>query len=450
MSSSSPGASCDCGHMACYHIKDVEPPVAGSELELLRQRVHALEEQLDRERQGSIGSMLARVSQLEELFDKSREEIGQEMRGSYRSITRVWQSVEQFEQRCIRLNEAFRSQAAHISRIDTIMSEMKNRQLELFDADLSLEERLDRIEAEEDDRASLGGQHPLPPTPDDTPNMAPEAPASHEYTRSEKGTHGGGACLPPPVVASTQPVPMRPAPSRTQGCGGSWTVHISLLPSASQPFPFERDTNAYKRCLSRGLHRTVVVADATGEAFEEAVRQAYQGILRGRQWMPLKAKICDVNQLRGLPMLRALEGAVVDGPYDMEFLQKHCAVRDPHGNIESLYLALRHGTLSWSFLRDLPSSVSGLEKCWAYDPCLDPSDILDQEHGADDARPSATRGASSITSLKRKSSEVSRSSSFGSASAAGECDMGAGPQSNKLRRTCHGGGFETKRRVETV
>lgn len=445
---STPGATCDCGHMACYHVKDKDPAPDNREVDLLKQRVHMLEEQIDRERQGGLGGMLARVSQLEELFDKSREDIGQEMRGSYRNITRVWQSVEQLEQRCLRLNEAFRSQADHFSRIDKEVREITNRQLELFDADLSLEERLDRIEAEEDDHASLDGK-PLPPTPDDTPNMAPESSASDSYARPSSGTGDEGVRLPPPGVPAIKSQAARPAPSTTQGCGGPWTVHVSLLPSASQPFPFERDTNAYKRCLSRGLHRTIVVADSTGEAFQSAVRQSFRGILKDRSWMPLKAKICDVNQLRGLPMLRTLDAALVDGPYDMEFLQNHCAVRDPHGNIESLYLAMRHDTLPWRFLRDSPIVVDGLETCWAYDHYLDPSDPFECENDAEGGRPSATVAVPSLPSLKRGASEVSRSSSFGSASAGGDCEGAAGSHS-KMRRTCYSGGFDLKRRVETV
>merc|ERR1712169_99608 len=41
----------------------------------------------------------------------------------------------------------------------------------------------------------------------------------------------------------------------------SWTVHVSLLPTSAQPFPFEKDTAAYKRCLSRGLHQVLVIPD---------------------------------------------------------------------------------------------------------------------------------------------------------------------------------------------
>ena len=165
--------------------------------------------------------------------------------------------------------------------------------------------------------------------------------------------------------------------------------------------------------------------------------------------MPLKAKLCDVNELRGLPMLRTLNSTVVDGPYDMEFLQNHCAIRDPHGNIDSLYLAMRHDTLSWRFLRESPRVVDGLETCWAYDHYLDPSDPFDRDHDAEGGRSSAAGAVPSLPSLKRTASEASRSVNFGSASASGDCDGATGTHS-KMRRTCYSGGFELKRRVETV
>ncbi|CRK45489.1 hypothetical protein BN1723_006655 [Verticillium longisporum] len=52
---STPGATCDCGHMACYHVKTAEQPAEKRELDLLKQRLEVVERQLDREQQGAHG-----------------------------------------------------------------------------------------------------------------------------------------------------------------------------------------------------------------------------------------------------------------------------------------------------------------------------------------------------------------------------------------------------------
>ncbi|KAH6669097.1 hypothetical protein F5X68DRAFT_51268 [Plectosphaerella plurivora] len=398
LSQATPGAGCDCGHMACYHVQEPESITERRELDLLKQRVHSLEQQLTHQQHVGSVSVVARLSELEELLDKSRNEMGQEMRGTYRNITRVWQSVEQLEQRHTRLYEVFRSQSDHLARLGRDVREMGNRQLELFDADISLEERIDRIEGLEDDKQLSDSEQPLPPTPDITPPIAAEPSSSHP------SRHTALSLVPPPSPPLHTPV--RPESSMTQRSGGPWTVHISLLPTSSQPFPFERDTNAYKRCLSRGLHQTVVVADSTGAAFDEAVRKSFHHILRGRPWMPLKAKLCDFNQLKGLPMLRMLEASLLEGPYDMKFLLRHCAVCDSHGNIESLYLAMRQDTLSWPFLRSSPVVIDGLETCWEFDQYLDPTVPFSELDDRDSSpRPPGVEIRSALVSLKRAANE---------------------------------------------
>ncbi|KAJ0298437.1 hypothetical protein COL516b_009818 [Colletotrichum fioriniae] len=146
--------------MACYHVKTPEPSSTREEVELLKQRLQALEEQLDQQRQGGLGTVVARVSELEDLVDKSREEIGQEIKGSYRNINRVWQSVEQLERQTSHLRETLRSQSEHMERVNGELKSVSNRQMELFDADESIEERLEQLESDHDSLASRGGQIP--------------------------------------------------------------------------------------------------------------------------------------------------------------------------------------------------------------------------------------------------------------------------------------------------
>lgn len=409
-----PGAGCDCGHMACYHVQDSDT-TDRHELDLLRQRVHALEQQLKQTRQPSHVAVIARVSELEETLDRKWTETGQEMKGSYRNVTRVWQSVNQLEQRHQRLYEAFQAQARHLALLGRDLKDMGNRQLELFDADISLEERLDRIEGIEVGRP-LNENDTLPPASDETLETTPESlqlsgpggPGTGPRVPSEPAVSNlrlHGPQLPSLALSSIQNLVL-PESSAGQRPRRAWTVHISLLPTSSQPFPFERDTEAYKRCLSRGLHQTVVVADSSGTAFDEAVERSFRHILRGRAWMPLKAKLCDLSQLKGLPMLRKLDSSLMGGPYDTNFLLEHCAVCDSRGHIESLYLAMQHDTLSWPFLRTCPVFIDGLEACWEYDQYLEPSDHFAElgerssvsSHPAVDVRPG-------LSSIKRTAVE---------------------------------------------
>ncbi|KAM0327745.1 hypothetical protein ACHAQA_006040 [Verticillium albo-atrum] len=380
--------------MACYHVKSPEQPAEKRELDLLKQRLEVVERQLDREQQGALGSLVGRLGDLEDRLDKTHEEAVQDIRASYRNINRVWQSVELLEQRCLHLHEALRTEATRVSRINYQVQSVADRQLELADADLSLEERLDDIEA----------------------LRVPSSPASRSSTPALTQVMPSIA---PVEVARVPPSITVDRPPTTKRAPGPWTVHISLLPSASQPFPFERDTNAYKRCLSRGLHRTVVVADIDSHAFCAAVSTAFDAVLKGRPWMPLKAKLCDATQLRGLPMLRPLDKKLIDLHYDLEFLREHCAVSDSSGNVESLYISMRHDTLSWHFLRRSPRFVDGLESCWAYDPYLDPDDVEDDNEDDDelacDSRPSAGHIMPQLSSLKRRASDVTPHSAFGSA-----------------------------------
>ncbi|KAK1594063.1 uncharacterized protein LY79DRAFT_513252 [Colletotrichum navitas] len=446
---SMPGASCDCGHMACYHVKSPEPSATRQEVELLKRRLQVLEEQLDQHRQGGLGTVVTRVSDLEELVDKSREEIRQEIKGSYRNINRVWQSVEQLERQTSQLQENMRSQSSHLDNVDNELRTVSNRQMELFDADESMEERLEQLESDHDLLASRGSQHIDPDAAMTSmridiqrpvcPRQPPSTPPIQTGAQSRlRDMHSAPHAS--PNASTTDPN----GSSRT--CD-AWTVHISLLPTASQPFPFERDTNAYKRCLSRGLHRTVVVGGSDCGSFIEAVARSFGGLIEGRPWMPLKAKLCDAERLQGLPMLRPLEPRLVDSDYDLAFLRKHCGVCEPSGKIESLYIAMRQDKLSWHFLRNSPKFIDGLEDCWAYDPFLDPVNLTGDDLMDESDRPSAGDIVPSFPSLKRTASEMSRTTALTPSATADETDN---PRRKNPRTTCLPTLIESHRQLETV
>ena len=201
---------------------------------------------------------------------------------------------------------------------------------------------------------------------------------------------------------------------------GAWTAHVSLLPTASQQFPFEKDTAAYKRSLSRGLYQMIVIPDTDCESFTAAVSLAFSEILQGRPWKPLIARICDVGSLRGLPMLRQLPEWLNARPFDAEFLKKNCAIVDSMGKILDIYIAMVDHTLSWPELNALRPFIPGLEASWIYDPYLDGH----FEDNIYSATPHKLYTAGDILpswspSLKRKASDISKTTSFGSASQSG-------------------------------
>jgi len=421
-----PGAVCDCGHMSCFHLKTDEATSTADkqEVEQLRQRIQLLEQQLDRETTGGFGSLVGRVSELEEHLDKAREETRQEFKNLYSGINHVWGSVRQLERGAASYHERLRS-------TERRMELVRHRQMELDDSDIVLEERLEALESVvkvDDDSPVTRGRPRRKSTSDSMP---------HGLGKTSSVRRGSSAMRSADVNKSLH-LPCR-QPTMTKG---PWTVHISFLPDRSQPFPFEKDTTAYKRCLSRGLHQMVVVANHSAEAFVLAVDTAFGSLLKGRSWMPLQAKLCDAKQLQGLPMLRPLDAKLQTLQYDAEFLKRYCAVCDASGKMESLYIAMRADTLSWHFLRHSPVLLDGLEGCWQHDSMLDPADTFG-DFRDDRNRPSAA----DVTGLplKRAASEMS-CAPLGPTSLAAD-----GDGSRKMQRTaCISNIVDITRRAEKV
>lgn len=430
-----PGATCSCGHLACFHAKKAGP----SEMDLLKQRIMGLEERLtaqhsavrDGEDDDAGRVMLARVSGLEEEVERSREEFGQEIKRAFANSTLAWNSF-QHVQRKVEGQEMQMNHVLHrLAGVDAALKRLDDRQLELQDADTYLEERIEYIQEtlDESEKPHARGRDPRPrhksvsgatATPDDQghPLGAVRRPSPSPARPGHSGASTLGRQLAPASL-----------PTRTgsaSAASGIWTVHISLLPHATIPMPFERNTNAYQRCLSRGLHQVIAIRGPSAESFCAAVNKAFGSLIRGRPWMPLQAALCNAEQLQGLPMLRPLEPRLVDAPYDAEFLRRNCAVCDANGMMESLYITMREPhALSWHAVRRAPVFTEGLEESWEYDPLLD-SDPYD-----DDNRPAAGDIVPAFPSLKRTASEAHRPGSFGSATATAP-PAGEG----RAKRTC--------------
>ncbi|KAI0200978.1 hypothetical protein F4808DRAFT_469942 [Astrocystis sublimbata] len=387
---SQPGVICLCGHLSCYHVKSTETPAEKNEMEDLRRRVQMLEGQLDRENQ-----VVQRLGDLEEQFETTRGDVRQEMQDCYGNVNRMWIAFDQLDKRQKTYENRLVQYDERLDGQDDVLQRLGDKVVTIDEAEMAIEDRVEALE-----------ERPPPSRPR---QRRPTLEA--DRTRQWLTQYGG--------TLRTQPHPS-PATGSVQESSGTaapkqmkvpWTVHVSLLPTSAQPFPFEKDTNAYKRCLSRGLHQMIAVGGTDSESFTRAIAKAFGSLLRGKEWMPLQARLCDAVTLEGLPMLRPLDSSLLGRPYDLDFLSKHCAVCHPTGKVESLYIAMVHDTLSWHFLRRSPCHLDGLEASWDYDPLLDPDMNLDDDAGGED-QPPAGDIMPPLPSLKRTASEISRTPSF--------------------------------------
>jgi len=417
-----PGSTCDCGHQACYHAPNMEDnSVERQELQALREKVNMLEEELDRERHGGRGGLVDRLGRLEELVDKTKADHDDQFKTVYRGISGLWSNVGALKQRTTTYDDRIEGLADDVER-------MRTRLIEVDDASMKVEDRVEALENSTTPVASGVSRRrkaSTPPSPgyDDATDCSVKSEETVITSRS-------GSRIPLHLVRAEDVSDIQRFRERVASVGAgsqAWTVHISLLPTSSQPFPFEKDTAAYKRCLSRGLHQVVVIPDTDSVSFRTAVNNAFSEILRGRPWLPLVARLCDAKNLCGLPMLRQLPEYLVGDNYDARFLQEHCAVTDESGKILDLYIAMLEDTISWAELKEVTPYTPGLEASWFYDPYLDGPcmDDCTSSHSPDASRPAAGDIITNWSpSLKRTAS-----ASFGSSSTDSE-------DSRKMRRPC--------------
>ncbi|OBT62639.1 hypothetical protein VE03_07479 [Pseudogymnoascus sp. 23342-1-I1] len=410
-----PGSSCNCGHLAVYHLTAPTTSTSADkeEVETMRARIVLLEKLLEREREAK-NHLTVRVSALEEHNEKGRFDADFEIRNVYRGIEGLWRHFGALDRRTRYHDDCIDAlmDTSHATQDD--LRTVQSRIIDLDDASMILEDRVD-------------GLSPLPRRienaisrrPSTTPPRRHSAtPPDHPHARRSRSSQ-----------ASSQ----RSSTRTTK----AWTVHISLMPTASQPFPFEKDTMAYKRVQSRGLHRVVAVPGPDADSFVRATSAEFGSLLKGRPWMPLVAKICDAEHVTGLPMLRQLPGDMIDSSlYDLDFLTAHCATLDRGGHILDLYIGMCEDSFSWAELRSSPVFLPGLEACWVFDPFLDGAQqqLLGESEEAvdsvvDDLKAEDRHSAGDLlrawsppvaaARLKRSATGITRTSSFGSTDSAG-------------------------------
>jgi len=375
-----------------------------------------LEEKLDRERLHGRAELVDRLGRLEESLDMSTAETESQLKNMYRGMGGLWQNVGLLQKKTTHYDD-------HIERLVDGQERICHQLEEVDDASMRLEDRVESLENSSMPDSSTRSRRRKASTP---PSMCPGS-ISDVATVSDEPTSTSylNTRLPWNLITSQHQIQSFRERVASVGSGSqSWTLHISLLPTSAQPFPFEKDTAAYKRCLSRGLHRVVAIPDTDSHSFVTAVSEAFADNLRGRPWHPLVARLCDAENLRGLPMLRQLPEQLVGSDYNVEFLQNNCAVCDESGKIIDLYIAMSEDTISWAELKEVSKFMDGLEASWIYDPFLDGPEDATEVLAPDSSRPAAGdilpawSPSSARQSMKRKESEISRTASFGSSSEA--------------------------------
>lgn len=250
---STPGSTCDCGHQACYHEPDREKAsFEMDELSILKKKVDFLEAELGRGKHASRAELVSRIGRLEETVDIQKVEHDADVRNVQRGMSSLWQHVGALERRVPYYDDNIEELVDDVQQLKDGLQKMSSRIIEVDDASMRTEDRIDALE-----NASASGpaisrrrKASTPPGLDDDL----EEPVTLEEERTTPSQTGDRWPRSFPL-ADEQALHIQSFRQRVSSVGSgaqSWTVHVSLLPSSSQPFPFEKDTAAYKRCLSRG------------------------------------------------------------------------------------------------------------------------------------------------------------------------------------------------------
>lgn len=249
-----PGSTCDCGHQACYHEPDKENvSFERNELEALKKKVDMLEAELGREKHAARAELIGRIGRLEETVDIQKAEHDADLRNVQRGMSGLWQHVGVLEKKTPFYDDNIEELVDDVQRLRDDYQKMDARVIEVDDATMRTEDRVDALEktAVNGPAISRRRKASTPPSPGFDDDVDESIKSEDEMTPSQAGDRFPRTF----VLADADALHIQSFRQRVSSVGSdaqSWTVHVSLLPSSSQPFPFEKDTAAYKRCLSRG------------------------------------------------------------------------------------------------------------------------------------------------------------------------------------------------------
>ncbi|KAI9849446.1 MAG: hypothetical protein M1837_004066 [Sclerophora amabilis] len=335
-----PGASCECGHQACYHEPNIpNEGVSHEEHQALVKRLSRLERDLVGGWTEQVSSLHKRAKHLEDAIDSLSEDREEGIKEVYRAIQGVYQHIQHswvsHSKWLMHQDDKVEAVVDKISGIGDDIRNLRERVIHIDDVNMALEDRWSEAERGRHSKGDDEGGHP-----------------SKQELHSEFGNK-------PP---------------------DTWKVNVKMMLLASQPTSFDTDSIAHRRCVSRRLVRSLNLEDASARSVRNKIESSFGDLLAGRSWMPLVAKTSGRETPNGQHILHCLhEDQTCSDLWDAGFLAKNCTVQDGPDGISELYIALRHGALSWDEIRRQPVFKEGLEASWEHDERLDGKRVPDDE-----------------------------------------------------------------------
>lgn len=254
-----PGSSCDCGHQSVYHeTEKMATTVAREEFEDLKSKFASLQEEMNRV---VARSAFDRITRIEELVDNNKVDADSEFRRLNQALTGVYYHIGLLKNRAPYYEDHIEALHDNVQRLDT-------RIVDLDDASMRVE---DRVEALERSRSRPAAPFLSRRRKASTPPSAAEGYHTEEDSKWDEESMSASIAesrSPLHSVKAEEASKIQSFRERVSSVGSgsqAWTVHVSLLPSSSQPFPFEKDTAAYKRCLSRGKQTLESDSDSSSQ-----------------------------------------------------------------------------------------------------------------------------------------------------------------------------------------
>ncbi|KAL5116896.1 hypothetical protein ACEQ8H_005248 [Pleosporales sp. CAS-2024a] len=332
---------CGCGHQAWHHESQ---PVSAVTMD---DYLQALEQ---------MKWLRHQVKRLEGLEQRCKQELFQErmaredlVRTSRAVQARMYDNMRMLK---ISMDDRIEAVVDKTTEFGDQLQGMQERLIMLDDVTMDLENRLDRVEhlAPVSRRTTPAASTPRPHTGTPTTTPVPQlAPLMHPQPHHPLGQ------LP---IRTDKKYPL------------SWSVRVVFVLRKSQPFAFDPDSNAYKRCLSRKLHQHLDFPAHDSSCFANRIDNAFKAVFRGRPWMPLTGHRPADEPLGRMALTLLPPDLIHRDVWDYPFLEDHCIAHDKmQGDL--LYITLQYEHVTWNEIRSLPAVSSVDPSCWNHDDELD-------------------------------------------------------------------------------
>lgn len=317
-----PGSQCQCGHQAWHHVQTpagdfvpVEDHVA------LVDRCKKLEE--------TARGLLDELKKEKKAREKLQADMNTMIRGAYGNMAFLRYYVDEklefsritFEDK---IEGALDRAADALNEVDRVRS----RVVDLDEVCIRLEERLD------------SGR-----------------PISRSLT----------PVLEEKIKQTQLPLASLPLRSRSQDHQSeSWDARIIVVPKKTQRWAFSIDSNAFKRCQSRGFHQDLHFETKGSGSFTKTVEAAFNSIFKNRPWMPLQCLNSGDMSLGQLHLDQRNPSL-----WTYAFLESQCMANDKEQG-DVIYVALMHEEIGWPDVFNLPALFGYNDNsCWEPDEELD-------------------------------------------------------------------------------